>query len=261
MDSNRPFPAGLLVHGTREEIVADFAAVALLQPVTATADGAVCAPRAAPEMARRGAALCTLAMSPLATPPGWPDPPAVTVSTWYLRSPRHMAAPAGFRELIQVPGEGFGAWPHPTTLMCLTAIDGLDNGSAVDLGCGSGLLTQAWATIRGPVHAIDLDSRAVAHTRASLAHTRLQHPVTVERAAFATTLPGSTAPTLLANVPPAGHREIQGSLPAAARTIVASGVRARDAAVVLEGYRAHDFVPVVTDTRDGWGFWVLQRRG
>lgn len=261
MDSNRPLPAGLLVRGTPDEIAADFAAIALLQPVTVTTGGVICAPRAAPDLARDGMARCVRPTTPLPTPPGWPDPPSLTAGHWYLRSPGHMAGPDGFRDLIQVPGEGFGAWPHPTTLMCLTVIETLDDGAAIDLGCGSGLLTQAWAALRGPVHAIDLDSRAVAHTTASLTHARLRHPVIVDRAAFAGALPESAAPTLLANVPPRGHHEIQRSLPAAARTIVASGVRTSEAALVVEGYRAHGFAPVAHNERDGWGLWLLRRGG
>jgi hypothetical protein len=258
-DSNEPLPPGLLAVGDPDSVAAAFAHVALLQPVAVVADGVACAPRAAPDLARRGMEGCPLELRPLARPPGWPDPPSMVAGDWYLRSPDHIPAPAGYRELVQVPGEGFGAWPHPTTLMCVEAIAGLDDGRALDLGCGSGLLTQAWAALRGPVAAVDLDPRAVAHTRASLRRARPRHPVTLWRASFAGVLPASTAPTLLANVPPVAHAEIVAALQASANTVLVSGVRADDGPAVVDSYGAHGFIPTREAHRDGWGMWVLRR--
>lgn len=44
--------------------------------------------------------------------------------------------------LLLDPGLAFGTGTHPTTAMCLTALDGmrLDNKRVVDFGCGSGIL-------------------------------------------------------------------------------------------------------------------------
>lgn len=260
MDSNGLLPAGLTVHGTPGDIAAHFAAIALLQPVRAVRGGVDCAPRAAPELAQRGRAACPLPMTVLDRCPAWPHPPSLTAGRWYIRSPDHIAAPAGFRELVQVVGEGFGVWPHPTTLMCLAALEDLAPADAVDLGCGSGLLSQAWAAAHGPVLAIDLDARAVAHAAASLARAPTAYDVRVRRAPIARVLPAATQQTLLANVPPVVHGEIAAAMTPAARTLLASGVRTVDAASTLARYHELGFVIRSAAASDGWGCWVLARR-
>jgi ribosomal protein L11 methylase PrmA len=259
MDSNVPLPAGLLAHGSLAQIAADFDALALLQPVRATVDGIVCAPRAAPELARRGYARCALALSPLDTPPAWPDPPSRTAGRWFIRSPQHIPAPAGYHELVLEPGEGFGAWPHPTTHLCLIALDGLTGGRALDLGCGSGLLSQAWAASHGPVVGVDLDPKAIAHAAASRAHARPAFEIVFRRAPIARVLPEATAPVLLANVPPVVHEEITRTLAPAARTLLVSGVRTDDAPATLARYRRLGFAVTGISDADGWGCWVLAR--
>ena len=163
-------PPGLLVQAPERAIVTAFAELCALQPVRMDADGLVCAPRAAPDLAAPALARCPLPTRPLTEVPGWPDPPAAMVAGWYRRGPGHLPAPAGVRELVQAPGEGFGPGGHATTAMCLAAIEGLAPGRAVDAGCGSGLLAQAWARLgRGPVIACDLDPRAVDQAARSLA--------------------------------------------------------------------------------------------
>ncbi len=260
MDSNDLLPAGLMVHGSPDEIAAHFAVVALLQPVRVTPAGVVCAPRAAPELAGDARGRCPLRVTPLRTPPAWPDPPSRTTGRWFIRSPHHVAPPAGFDGLVQVPGEGFGAWPHPTTLLCLDALDGLGAGAAIDLGCGSGLLSQAWATRHGRVLAVDLDPRAIAHARASLAHARPAHAITLRHAPIARVLPDATAQVLLANVPPSVHREIAHAVPAITRRILVSGARTGEAAPLLGDYRGLGFDVIAASEAAGWGCWVLERR-
>ncbi len=57
--------------------------------------------------------------------------------------------------------------------MCLAALPWLPDGPAIDVGCGSGLLTQAWLQLgKGSVQAIDADPAAVDHTARSLDHLR-----------------------------------------------------------------------------------------
>ncbi len=260
MDSNDLLPAGLTVHGAPHDIAAHFGAVALLQPVRGTGAGVVCAPRAAPELAVRGRAACPLPMTPLATPPAWPDPPSLTSGRWFIRSPDHIAAPMGFRELVQVRGEGFGEWPHPTTLLCLRALEALAPAAAIDLGCGSGLLSQAWATTHGPVVAVDLDPRAVAHAAASLAHAHPVHEIALRHAPIARVLPEATQPVLLANVPPVVHDEIARAMSSAARVLLVSGVRSSDATLALARYRGLGFRITRSAESAGWGCWVLARR-
>ena len=257
MDSNVLLPPGILVHGTPDQIAEHFAAVALLQPVAVTPAGVICAPRAAPELAAGGLAACTLPTSTLHDPPGWPDPPSQTVANWYIKSPDHIPAPPGFDELVQVPGEGFGAWPHPTTLLCLAALGSLPDGSAIDLGCGSGLLSQAWATTRGPVTAIDIDSRAITHARASMARGALIHRAEFRCGPIGLLLSGSVGTVLLANVPSIAHREIAQTITPNGQTLLLSGVRTSAGAPMLDAYTAIGFRVAAMTSSAGWGCWVL----
>jgi ribosomal protein L11 methyltransferase len=70
------------------------------------------------------------------------------------------------------PGMAFGTGQHPTTAMCLRALEELaEPGSSVlDLGCGSGILAIAAARLGASrVLAIDTDPQAVAASLANVA--------------------------------------------------------------------------------------------
>lgn len=66
------------------------------------------------------------------------------------------------------PGMAFGTGTHPTTQLCLEALDALTTPgmTALDLGCGSGILAIAAAKL-GAAHvlALDIDAIAVESTR------------------------------------------------------------------------------------------------
>ena len=60
------------------------------------------------------------------------------------------------------PGRAFGTGAHPTTRLCLELLLGLEPGSLVDVGCGSGVLAVAAAKLGfEPVTALDNDAAAV----------------------------------------------------------------------------------------------------
>jgi len=68
------------------------------------------------------------------------------------------------------PGMAFGTGQHPTTSMCLAALETTIKGgeSMLDLGCGSGILAIAAAKLGAqPILAIDIDPLAVKATRAN----------------------------------------------------------------------------------------------
>jgi ribosomal protein L11 methylase PrmA len=236
-----------------------------LQPVARTAEGVLCAPRCAPEAAAARAALHALGAAAEAVDvvPGWPDPPAAMIGGdaggggggWYRRSPGHLPAPAGVRELVQVPGEGFGPVDHATTAMCLAALERLPPGPALDAGCGSGLLAQAWAALgRGPVLAVDVDPRAVAHAGASLGAAGLLAAVEVRRAPLATLAAGDIAGrVVLANVPHPAHRALldaAGDTPPAAAVL--SGIRPGDAPALADAWAARGLRPDGAWEAGGW---------
>jgi ribosomal protein L11 methyltransferase len=75
-------------------------------------------------------------------------------------------------EIILDPGMAFGTGTHPTTQLCLEAIERLlkTGESVVDLGCGSGILAIAAAKLgAGYIYAIDNDAVAVASAAENLA--------------------------------------------------------------------------------------------
>jgi ribosomal protein L11 methylase PrmA len=242
------------VEGDEAAIAAAFPALCALQPVGRAPAGLVCAPRAAPELAGPALAACPLPHRSLARVPAWPDPPARWVAGWYLRCPAHLPAPAGLRELVQVPGEGFGPGGHATTAMCLEALEALPAGPALDAGCGSGLLAQAWARLeRGPALACDLDPRALDQAARSLAAAGLAGRVTLRRSALGALPPGRIAGrVLLANVPAPAHRELLARVGAPPVAALLSGLRPGEEVAIEGAYRALGLEPAGRAERGGF---------
>ena len=232
-------PAGLLVEGDPKMIAREFARLCPLQPVRMEAEGLVCAPRSAPELAAPALVLCPLPWRPLEAVPGWPDPPAAMVAGWYRRSPAHAPAPDGVRELVQAPGEGFGPADHATTAMCLELLEGLPASDAVDVGCGSGLLCQAWVALeRGGVLACDLDGRALDQTARSLAAAGRDGRITLRRGPIAALRADELAGrVVLANVPLSAHESLLSRIGTPPRAVVLSGLRPAQAPAIIEAYR------------------------
>jgi hypothetical protein len=255
-------PPGLLVEAPPARIREHFAALCALQPVGAGPAGLVCAPRCAPELAGPALAACPLPVRALARVPGWPDPPAAMVAGWYRRSPGHLPAPAGIRELVQAPGEGFGPGDHATTAMCLEALEAMPPAPALDAGCGSGLLAQAWAALgRGPVLAIDLDGRALDQARRSLAAAGLGGAVELRRAPLgglgADALAGRV---LIANVPVAAHRELLGCAGGPPLAAVLSGIRAADVDALAGAWAARGLGAATVRRAGGFACLALAGR-
>jgi ribosomal protein L11 methyltransferase len=91
----------------------------------------------------------------------------VIVPSWVEHRPKK-----GDVVLLIDPGMAFGTGQHPTTAMCLAALEDVVTGGAsvLDLGCGSGILAIAAAKLgAGSVVAIDNDPQAIKATRANAA--------------------------------------------------------------------------------------------
>lgn len=247
-------PPGLLVEGDGTALAANWPSLCALQPVERTGEGVVCAPRAAPELAGPALAACPLPHRRLDRVTGWPDPPARWLAGWYLRSPAHAPAPAGVRELVQAPGEGFGAGAHATTAMCLEAMEGMADGPALDAGCGSGLLAQAWARLRrGSVVAVDLDARALDQAARSLAAAGLERRVDLRRVSLGALAPADVAGrALLANLPAAAHGQLLARIAGPPAGAVLSGLRPGDAPAIGAAYRALGLVLRTREERSGF---------
>ena len=252
-------PAGLLVEGDLATITAAFASLSALQPVRLEPEGLVCAPRCAPELAGPALARCPLPTRALAAVPGWPTPPAAQLAGWYRHGPDHLRAPAGVRELIQAPGEGFGPGDHATTAMCLEVIDALPAGEAVDAGCGSGLLAQAWVALgRGGVVACDLDPRAVDQARRSLEAAGRSAGVDLRQGPLSALATHEIAGrTVLANVPVAAHHALLERVVLPPRAVVLSGIRDPQVAGLETSWSAHGLRTRRVLRRDGFAcLWM-----
>ncbi|MFL5923107.1 MAG: 50S ribosomal protein L11 methyltransferase [Gaiellaceae bacterium] len=74
--------------------------------------------------------------------------------------------PADAEAIVVDPGRAFGTGGHATTRLCLELLEGLERGSLLDVGCGSGVLAIAAARLGfEPVIALDHDPAAVEATR------------------------------------------------------------------------------------------------
>lgn len=250
----------MLVHGARPTLERAFEHLVALQPVRWEPGGLVCAPRAAVDIARAALADLRFAVTALPHTAGWPDPAAEMVADWYRRSPDHLPAPPGVRELIQVPGEAFGWGGHHTTAMCLEALEDLPDGPALDAGCGSGLLTQAWLRLgRGPVLAVDAEAAAATQTMACLAASDLGADATVECRGIETlTADEISGRVILANVPEPVHwilrEKVADHMPAA---VLISGLRPGAAHRLVGSYRRLGLRPVRAMRRGRWECWML----
>jgi ribosomal protein L11 methyltransferase len=109
-----------------------------------------------------------------AVKPGWEDGwrawhrPVVAGGLWI--GPPWLEPEAGRPAVVIDPGRAFGTGAHPTTRICVELLAGLERGSLLDVGCGSGVLSIAGGRLGfGPLLAVDSDSVAVEATVANAA--------------------------------------------------------------------------------------------
>ena len=105
---------------------------------------------------------------------GWQDAwrtfhrPVVVGGVWI--GPPWEPQPIDLPAVVIDPGRAFGTGAHPTTQLCVDLLSGLERGSLLDVGCGSGVLAIAAARLGfAPVTAIDDDPVAVEVTVANAA--------------------------------------------------------------------------------------------
>lgn len=99
------------------------------------------------------------------------------------------------------PGMAFGTGTHPTTSLCVRALEStVKPGSVVyDIGTGSGVLAIAAAKLGAKVKAVDLDPVAVRVARENVANNHLTERIQVEHGNLADVLTGS-ADVVVANI-------------------------------------------------------------
>ncbi len=159
---------------------------------------------------------------------------------------RHRRRRAGDVVVVLDPGMAFGTGLHPTTRLCLAAMEALADGGALagsrvlDVGCGSGILAIAAARLgAASVLGVDTDPIAVEATRANARANRLSGRIR----ARAGSVPTGERPfdVVLANLIASLLVRLAGDLAGELRpggSLVASGIfadRESDVRAALEG--------------------------
>jgi ribosomal protein L11 methyltransferase len=146
------------------------------------------------------------------------------------------------------PGRAFGTGSHPTTRLCLAALQELEPSSLLDVGSGSGVLAIAAALLGyAPVLAVDVEEPSVTATKENASANGVVVEARLVGAAEA--LP--PAAVVVANI----SLESVQALPARidCQTLVTSGYLASERPA-LDGFR-----DVSRNTLDGWACDVHSR--
>jgi ribosomal protein L11 methyltransferase len=157
-------------------------------------------------------------------------------------------APDDALVVIVDPGRAFGTGSHQTTQLCLQALQELDPGPVLDVGCGSGVLSIAAALLGfDPVVGVDVEAPSI---EATLENARVNR-VTVDARLVAGDEQLPSSPLVLANI---SLQSVE-ALPARtdATTLVTSGY------FEVELPSLAGFEHVKRSTLDGWACDVFRR--
>ena len=149
------------------------------------------------------------------------------------------------------PGRAFGTGAHATTRLCLELLQGIDRGSLLDVGCGSGVLAIAAAKLGfDPVTALDEDAQAIAAARANADANGVELEL---RRADALTAALPPADVAAANVTLAVADAVAATIDC--RTLITSGY------LPTEVVTTSRFDAVERVAAEGWAADRLTRRG
>ena len=165
----------------------------------------------------------------------------VSVGNLWIGPPWQEPEP-GLLAVVIEPGRAFGTGSHPTTRLCLELLQTVPRGSALDLGCGSGVLAIGAARLGfAPVIAVDSDPLAAEETARNAAVNEVDVEVHVLDALRA---PLPAAETCVANITSA--------------TVDALAPRVRAHRLITSGYLESE-LPQLTDyerlerrSNEGW---------
>lgn len=177
----------------------------------------------------------------------------------------HRAAP-GDVVLALDPGMAFGTGLHPTTRLCLAALESVADhrrlGRVLDLGCGSGILSVAAARLGADtVLGVDVDPIAVEATLANAARNGVERLVRARPGSVPTregpfdVVAANLIATLLVDLASAIAAEL-----APDGTVVASGIFGDREAEVRDAFRGLGFEATGRSTEEDWVALELRRR-
>lgn len=179
---------------------------------------------------------------------------------------RHRAAP-GDLVLALDPGMAFGTGLHPTTRLCLAAVEAaadrgeVDGARVLDVGCGSGILAIAAARLgAASVLGVDTDPIAIEATIANARRNRLARRI----AARAGSLPSGEVPydVVLANLIASVLIALAGALRDELRPgglLLASGIFADREAAVAEALGAAGLETLERSVEGDWVALAVRR--
>lgn len=182
---------------------------------------------------------------------------------WLSCPPEH----AGRLVIAMDPGSAFGTGSHPTTRLCLEALEGLQLAGlrVADLGCGSGVLGLAALRLgAASVVAADTDSLAVRATVENAALNGLTAQVCVNLGsveALAARLDGQPADLLLCNIL---APVIQALCPAFETVLshhgvgLLSGLLVDQAPALQQALLEHGWLAELTAQQSQWGLMTIR---
>jgi ribosomal protein L11 methyltransferase len=160
------------------------------------------------------------------------------------------APPDDALTVVVDPGRAFGTGSHPTTQLCLQAMQQLDPSSLLDVGCGSGVLTIAAALLGfGPVLGVDVEGPSIEATNDNALANGVGATVEARLVRADERLPA--VDTTVANI----SLEAVEALPPRidTRTLVTSGYLASEQPIL------HGFRHVDRRVLDGWASDLYRR--
>jgi ribosomal protein L11 methyltransferase len=156
--------------------------------------------------------------------------------------------PADVLAVVIDPGRAFGTGSHPTTRLCLAALQAIERQPLLDIGCGSGVLAIAAALLGfAPVTAVDVEQPSIAATL----ENAVANGVTVRAQLVAPDERLPSAPLGVANISLDAVEALGRHTDAA--TLVTSGYLA------AERPRVAGYEPLRRSTLDGWACDVHER--
>ncbi|MBN1105862.1 MAG: 50S ribosomal protein L11 methyltransferase [Deltaproteobacteria bacterium] len=192
--------------------------------------------------------------------------PGLTVQPWFPLI-QETGGEGGNRTIIIDAGNAFGTGKHPTSRLCLEALDrragtgGLQGKGVLDFGCGTGLLAIG-AVKMGAGHAVgvEIDSRAVAAARRNVAMNGLRERIEIREGSWEAV--HETFDFVLANVVPSvllktGIHIPQRTAPGGAAIVSGFGAPQMDEMAIF--FRRTALVETERLILEGWGALILSK--